>query len=167
MAEPEAIEAIGERFWDFGSDYGVQIPLTDAALAECERALGVVLPPEYVALLRVRNGGAVAGDYSAFLTAQPTSWAPDHVPFEDCSGIGDAFPSITDSPDLNAEWGQPEELVLLHGDGHWWVALDYRAGREAEPAVVWFDNEVGEDVQLAASFGEFVRGLTVTPPIED
>ena len=117
--------------------------------------------------MRVRNGGAVAGDYSAFLTAQPTSWAPDHVPFEGGCGIGDAFPSITDSPDLNAEWGQPEELLLLHGDGHWWVALDYRAGREAEPAVVWFDNEVGEDVQLAASFGEFVRGLTVTPPIEE
>ena len=48
--------------------------------------------------------------------------------------------------------------MLLSGDGHYWVALDYREGR-AEPAVVWFDNEVDEDIQLAPDFLTFVEGL--------
>jgi hypothetical protein len=44
--------------------------------------------------------------------------------------------------------------------GHFWVASDYRArGAEGEPSVVWFDNEVGQDVQVAADFLSFVEGL--------
>jgi hypothetical protein len=30
---------------------------------------------------------------------------------------------------------------------------------------VWFDNEVGDDFELADSFGKFLRGLTAPPPI--
>jgi hypothetical protein len=147
------------------TDYGVHSTLTDEALAECEALLGVRLPAEYVELLRVRNGGTVVRERSAFLVDRPTSWAPDHVPFQDCAGIGAEFPSITHSPYLNVEWGQPDGLVLLHGDGHYWVALDYRSGRTIEPSVVWFDNEVGDDFELADSFGKFLRGLTAPPPI--
>jgi hypothetical protein len=128
--------------------------------------LGVRLPPEYIALLRVRNGGAVARNYSAFMTEQPTSWAPDHVPFEHCNGIGANGPSVTESADLNAEWGQPERLVLLTGDGHYWIALDYRDASSDVPRVVWYDNEVGEDITLAASFGEFLTGLSEPPPVD-
>lgn len=156
---------VADQFWDMSTDYGVHPALTDDVLFDCEALLGVTLPAEYVALLRVRNGGVVAREYSAFPTRLPTSWAPDHVPFEHCAGIGADFPSIALSPYLNSEWGQPEELVLLHGDGHYWIALDYRSGRAAEPSVVWFDNDVGEDLMLADSFGAFLQGLTEPPPI--
>jgi SMI1-KNR4 cell-wall len=159
------IEPMADRFWDMRSHYGVHPALTEDALAACEVLLGVTLPVEYVALLRTRNGGRVAREYSAFPTRQPTSWAPDHVPFENCHGIGAGYPSITESPYLNREWGQPDEFVLLHGGGHYWIALDYRADRTAEPSVVWFDNEVGEDVTLADSFRAFLQGLTEPPPI--
>jgi hypothetical protein len=159
------IEPIASRFWDIRSDYGVHPALTDEALADCEALLGITLPAEYVALLRVRNGGPVAREFSAFPTRQPTSWAPDHVPFEDCHGIGESFPSIAESPYLNREWGQPDELVLLHGGGHYWIALDYRGDRATAPSVIWFDNEVGEDLRLADSFRVFLQGLTEPPHI--
>jgi hypothetical protein len=78
----------------------------------------------------------------------------------ECFGIGRGFGSITESPELNREWGQPAELVLLCGDGHWWIAPDYRQCRPAdEPSVVWYDNNIGEDVRLALDFRTFVEGL--------
>jgi hypothetical protein len=73
-----------------------------------------------------------------------------HVPFESMMGIGTADMSILDSPELDLEWDMPSEPVLLTGDGHCWIALDYRrSGPAGEPSVVWFDNEVGEDLELA------------------
>jgi hypothetical protein len=61
---------------------------------------------------------------------------------------------------LLREWGMPEGFVLLTGDGHWWIALDYRrSGPDGPPSVVWYDNEMDEDVQLAADFETFVHGL--------
>lgn len=161
------MDEFAHRFWDQSSAYGVQPALTDDALADCEALLGVRLPVEYVALLRVRNGGAVARQYSAFPTRNLLAWAVmNHGPFEFCSGIGPASPSITDSPYLNREWDQPDDLVLLHGEGHWWIALDYRGGRTAEPSVAWYDNDSGEDVTLADTFVSFLDMLKDPPPIE-
>ncbi|MFN3220038.1 MAG: SMI1/KNR4 family protein [Acidimicrobiales bacterium] len=157
---------VPSRFWDESTDYGVHPALTDDMLADCEAFLGVELPSEYVSLLRTRNGGAVAREFSAFPTSQPTSWAVDHVPFEYCHGIGADGPSIAESPYLNSEWGQPDQLVLLHGGGHYWIALDYRGGRTTEPSVVWFDNEVSQDMTLADSFAAFLAGLVEPPPID-
>lgn len=148
-----------QRFWDRGSESFVHRPLSTDAVRSVHAKLGVTLPEEFVRLLRSQNGGAINREFSAFPAPTPTSWAPDHVPFTECFGIGDGFGSITQSPELNEEWGQPRELVLLSGDGHWWIALDYRGAPDGDPAVVWYDNEVGEDVRLASSFREFIEGL--------
>jgi SMI1-KNR4 cell-wall len=166
VSKDNLIGRIAGRFWDESKNYGVHPALTEDALVDCEARLGIKLPSEYIALLRVRNGGAVAREYSAFLTSQPTSWADDHVPFEYCHGIGADGASITESPYLNGEWGQPDELVLLHGNGHYWIALDYRGDRAADPRVVWFDNEVSEDLTLADSFASFLEGLVEPPPFD-
>ena len=38
---------------------------------------------------------------------------------------------------MTTEWGLPQDVVLLDGDGHTWIALDYRTDPHAvEPAVV-------------------------------
>jgi len=154
-----------ERFWDRSSSHGVFDPLTDAKVTEAEAALGVRLPSAYLELLGVQNGGSVSGEFDAYPTTVPTTWAEDHVPFESLMGIGEPgrWTSILDSPYFNAEWGMPEELVHLSGDGHCWVALDYRTG--GEPSVVWFDNELGEDLQLAPDFLTFVEGLRPSPSL--
>ena len=147
------------RFWKPSSSHLVQAPLTDEAIVRAERLLDVRLPSTYLELLREQNGGVVAADYRR-CPSPPNSWANDHVPFRDCFGIGEGRGSITNSPALNEEWGQPPELVLLHGDGHWWIALDYRScGRSGEPPVVWYDNERGEEFELARDFRSFLSSL--------
>jgi hypothetical protein len=150
-----AFEEIAERFWDTGSDYLVQEPLTDDALRAAEAELGVRLPEEYVALLRIRNGGVVSKQCSAFPTSERTSWAEGWVGFQEMHGIGPDFQTILSSPYLTDVWGLPGTAVLLSGDGHWWIALDYRGGDE--PVVTWFDTEWEQDMQLAASFRAFVE----------
>jgi hypothetical protein len=134
-------------------------PLTDEALRAAEAELGVTLPEAYVELLRVRNGGSVADAFTRFPMSVPTSWAPDHVSLEHMRGIGEG--GIVESLWLNETWENPSELVLLDGDGHWWIALDYRAG--SEPAVTWYDNEIGEDIRLADDFRSFVERLEPEP----
>lgn len=149
-------------FWGDG-DHGVQQPLTDEMVREAERVLGVTLPSALLDLLRVQNGGIVAADHDAFPTGQPTSWSEDHVPFDNLMGIGrrDGMTSLLDTPYLVEEWGMPAPLVLLSGDGHCWIGLDYRAcGRDGEPSVTWFETDLDVDLVLAGDFRSFVEGLT-------
>ena len=54
----------------------------------------------------------------------------------------------------------PKGIVLLSGDEHTWVALDYRScGPTGEPSITWFDNEMEEEVALAPNFQAFLDGL--------
>jgi hypothetical protein len=148
-------------FWGDGT-YGVQPPLTDGAVADAERVLGVRLPGALLDLLRVQNGGTVAPGRRRYPTDTPTSWAADHVPFAELMGIGRAAgtPSLLDTPYLVREWGLPAAVVLLSGTGHFWIALDYRAREpRAEPSVTWFDTEMGTELALAPDFRAFVDRL--------
>lgn len=150
-------------FWDTDDDHGVQPPLTDEAITEAERLLNVTLPASLLDLLRERNGGLVASGRDAFPTSRPTSWAPDHVPFDFVMGIGrrDQALSLLESPYLVEEWGLPKDVVLVSGDGHYWIGLDYRAcGRHGEPSVAWFDADDDSELTLAPDFRSFVEGLT-------
>ncbi|MET9228180.1 SMI1/KNR4 family protein [Lentzea sp. NPDC003310] len=146
------------EFWAEGT-YGVQAPLTDEAVRDAEALLGVRLPDSLLDLLRVQNGGTVTDALSAFPTRVRTTWAPDHVPFDSLMGIGTAEGSLSllDTPYLVQEWDLPSPVVLLTGDGHTWIALDYRAG--GEPSVVWLDAEDESEVALAPDFRTFLAGL--------
>ncbi|MFE4873447.1 SMI1/KNR4 family protein [Streptomyces sp. NPDC056682] len=155
-------DEVTATFWGDG-DYGVQQPLTDEMVREAERLLGVTLPSALLDLLQVQNGGSVAADHDAFSTSRPTSWSDDHVPFGDLMGIGRraGVTSLLDSPYLVEEWGLPAPLVLLSGDGHCWIGLDYRTcGRDGEPSVTWFETDLDSELALADDFRSFVEGLT-------
>ena len=157
---------LADDFWS--DDWDHNPPITDEAVADAERVLGVKLPRELVALLRIQNGGYLKG--FVYPTHRPTSWAQDHVLLRELSGIGSsAAPSglhnIYNTVYMTAEWGLPPKQVLLSGDGHWWISLDYRTG--AEPSVAWIDVEVGEDIQLAPSFGAFLNGLLPLEAIDE
>lgn len=154
-----AFEEIATSFWD-DDDRGGHPPLSDQAVAHAEDLLGVRLPADLLHLLRLRNGGCVSPRYGRYPTSVPTSWADDHVPFETLMGIGDTEGrlSILDTPYLVDEWELPRPVVLLTGDGHWWIALDYRAGRP-EPSVTWLDADRQTELALATDFRSFVTGL--------
>lgn len=153
-------------FWS--TNYYGHPPLTDIALAKAERILGVRLPVELVALLHLQNGGYTKGFIHPM--AQPTTWAEDHVPLHDLAGIiidpGHVSPmNMVRSAEMTQEWGLPPRQVLLSGDGHYWITLDYRSG--PNPSVAWIDVECGEDMQIASSFEEFFAGLVAETSSED
>ncbi|MFJ4366657.1 SMI1/KNR4 family protein [Streptomyces chartreusis] len=165
MARFDEVKA---TFWGEGS-YGVQPPLTDAVVQDAERQLGVRLPTSLLEILRVQNGGVVAELWNAFPTDVPTSWSENHVPLDEMMGIGrhDGQLSLLDSAYLVEEWELPSALVLLSGDGHCWIALDYRACRQqGEPSVTWFDVDDGTELALAADFQRFVERLTAAASLD-
>lgn len=130
---------------------------------EAEQVLGVVLPFSLLDVLRVQNGGEVSSDWNAFPTDQPTSWSADHVPFGELMGIGhrEHMVSLLDTPYLVEEWDLPSPIALISGDGHCWIALDYRdCGRQGQPSVIWLDTDLDMELQLAADFRSFVEDLT-------
>lgn len=147
-----------EEFW--GTNYYKHPPLTDQMLKEAEATMGVSLPVELVLLLRQQNGGYTKG--LAFPTEQPTSWAKDHVPLGELFGIltepgSDSPHNMLQTAYMTREWGLPPRQVLLSGDGHTWITLDYREG--ARPSVAWIDVECGVELQLAPTFADFLDAL--------
>ncbi|QQD24424.1 hypothetical protein GJQ55_08005 [Venatoribacter cucullus] len=66
--------------------------------------------------------------------------------------------SIFDSSWLVREWGLPERLVLIEGDGHEWLALDYR-NSEVEPRVILIESEFNQYKVVANNFDDFVDSL--------
>ena len=146
------------NFWSSNSYNHPQ--LTDEMVEFAQAKLGVKLPAEYLSLLRIQNGGYTKG--FGFPMTQKTTWSDDHVPLAELAGIVtdakiETVQNILDSPEMTNEWGVPPRQVLLAGEGHWWVTLDYRNGDI--PSVAWIDVECDEDLQVAPTFADFLAGL--------
>ncbi len=147
-----------DQFWR--SNVYDHPPLTDEMIAIAEQTLGVKLPAAYIALLRLQNGGETHG--FGFRMTKPTSWAENHVPLNDMTGIVIdpeicTAQNILDTANMTREWNLPPHQALLCGDGHWWMTLDYRQG--PVPSVAWIDVECDQDLQVAPSFAAFLEGL--------
>ena len=142
-------------------------PVTDELLAEFERTWGVRLPDSYVELLRIQNGGQPRR--RLFISAGES----EHV-FAELAGIGPEQLGGRDLLESVGEWtGQdvegnesemsiPRTVIPFCGDGHNYLALDYRdCGPARVPAVV---SVCCEETPLmyfpvASSFDAFVAGL--------
>ncbi|MBO3741673.1 SMI1/KNR4 family protein [Actinoplanes flavus] len=159
-----SFEDVAATFWDSGDTDLTQPPLTDEMITAAEAELGVRLPAALIRLLRQRNGGSVADGWDA-CPAAPNSWAADHVPFDHLHGIAppgrELSMALQDTGYLVREWGLPSPVVLLSGDGHTWVALDYRdCGPDGDPPVVFLDADRGRQLPVAPDFRTFVERLT-------
>lgn len=145
-------------FWD--SNYYNNPVLTDNAIIKAEQKLGVKLPETFIKLLKVQNGGYTKG--FAFPMTTKTTWAENHVPLSELFGIvldkdSNSAHNIMLSSYMIEEWGLPEKQVILTGDGHWWITLDYR--QSENPTIRWFDTDCKEDIHIANSFADFYCGL--------
>jgi hypothetical protein len=151
-------------------------PLDERTLAEVERRLGVKLPATYVELLREQNGGYL--DEMLITVPRRVSGAlADHVDdgyvsigslagvtLEECHG------SVLHTRAMTEEWELPPGLVLLDGDGHAWIALDYRRRwwrRRAEPPVILVESDSGQTTELRATFAAFLAALVPYDEIYD
>jgi len=139
--------------------------LSEELIREAEAHFGVEFPPAWLELLREQNGG-----YIELLLAPVPSPFPEEARYY----VGDGFVSINQifgidpaplaagsiycSADMAEEWELPAGLVLLDGDGHTWLALDYRTTQSA-PGVVFVIADGGLVVPLADSFEELVSAL--------
>lgn len=146
------------EFWD--SNYYNHPPLTDEMVTSAENELGVKLPKTLIKLLKIQNGGYTKG--FAFPMTQKTTWAENHVPLSELFGIVldetiRTAQNILDTDYMTKEWGLPEKQVLLTGDGHWWITLDYRDNEI--PCIKWIDVESNEEIKIADDFDQFINGL--------
>lgn len=140
-------------------DYLKLAPINDELIKKAEEVLNVKLPESYINLLKEQNGGTLRLD--AYPTSEPNSWADDHVNVSGLYGISfdENESSILESHYLIQEWDMPENIVLLSGDGHTWIALDYRNVAE-NPPVIFIDNEFEGIIELAPNFESFLQNLT-------
>ncbi|PGT62333.1 SMI1/KNR4 family protein [Bacillus thuringiensis] len=140
-------------------DYLKLAPINDELIKKAEEVLNVKLPESYINLLKEQNGGTLLLDTHP--TSKPNSWADDHVNVSGLYGISfdENESSILESRYLIREWEMPENIVLLSGDGHTWIALDYRNVAE-NPPVIFIDNEFEEIIELAPNLESFLQNLT-------
>nr|MDH3163666.1 SMI1/KNR4 family protein [Bacillus licheniformis] len=153
-----------KNFWTYEDEDPYKLKsISERDIQKAEKKLGVKLPEEYKALILEQNGGYI--NFNAFPSERPTSWAKDHVQFDYLLGLGKKA-GILESKYIIKEWELPDNLILIHGDGHTWIALDYRETKE-NPPVHYFDSEFEENYKLADSFGEFLSKLYTDNPMDD
>ncbi len=140
-------------------------PVSDALVRELETLLGVKLPESYIALMREHNGGflkaqlvpvngEVPGDLAGYIDNGFVSVAS----IAGLNADPDASGSISQTAYMTKEWNLPDRLVLLDGDGHTWVALDYRQ-LEIDPPVIFLESETGHYMNIATNFADLVEKL--------
>lgn len=146
-----------QNIWQEDTEYGKLEPLTDEMVKKAEEKLGIKLPNSYISILKQQNGGYIK--FNAHPSDVPTSWADNHVNIDHIFGIATGKEKgILESEYLIREWGLPKNVVLISGDGHSWIALDYRNSR-ANPPVIYIDVEQNQEIRLAKNFKEFINGL--------
>jgi len=130
-------------------------PIGISRIKEVEQQLGVLLPTLYVEMTLEQNGGKII--YNASPSPVPTVWGEDFVKVDSIMGIEEDG-GIEVSDQYINEWGMPMNLILLNGDGHTWVALDYRENKKIAP-VIFIDNEREQIIKLALKFESFIEKL--------
>ncbi|USK32562.1 SMI1/KNR4 family protein [Bacillus sp. F19] len=143
------------RLWRVSDNTYKLEPLTDQLVKTVEDKFEVKFPKSYLRILFEQNGGSII--YDSFPTAIPTSWADDHIHIDHIKGIGEEN-GVSESSYFIKEWGLPEGIILFSGDGHSWIALDYRVTKE-EPPIIYIDTDSNLIMTLAPNFEAFLTCL--------
>ena len=130
-------------------------PIGISRIKEVEHQLGVLLPTLYVEMILEQNGGEII--YNACPSPVPTVWGEKYVKVDSIMGIEEDGGILVSDQYIN-EWGMPKNLILLNGDGHTWIALDYRKNKEF-PSVIFIDNEREQIIELALNYESFIKKL--------
>lgn len=128
-------------------------------LRTVEEKMQLKLPQDYVDLMKTRNGGSLAR--TIFKLNE------EEVSVEYLLGIGKSEnEGVLTTLYMSEEWDLPKNIVLLSGDGHSWVFLDYRVDKD-NPSVSYIDTEIDVDVVIASDFTDFINGLSSGPSIDE
>ncbi|MFD2216420.1 SMI1/KNR4 family protein [Metabacillus endolithicus] len=143
------------NFWTNENYFRLE-KLTEDDVQDVERKLGVILPKSYIELLLLQNGG-----YIHFNNYQVDNY---HLFIDHLRGIGAG--GLLENEYLLNEWGLPLGLVLISGDGHSWIALDYRY-QSSDPPVVYIDIESDTIINIASDFDNFLKKLLSFKEVEN
>ena len=159
MVSPSAIDFIDPEDSPNSPD------VTDELIHEVDAILGVMLPDTYINLMRQHNGGYIPEHLVRIEAAIPPLLAyyidNGFVSVGSIYGINtdpQGELSIARTTYLIEEWDLPKGLVLLDGDGHTWIALDYRQA-ETNPPVIFLISDGGHHFNIASDFEDFIARL--------
>lgn len=131
------------------------VPLTNKMVEEAEDKLKVKLPYSYISLLKKKNGGYL--NYDSFPISVPTAWAENHIHVDHLFGV-EENKGILQSAYFIEEWGLPKDIVIISGEGHSWIAFDYRETKE-DPPLIYIDTESEQIIEIARNFDAFLNWL--------
>lgn len=143
------------NIWRHDPDDQNRLPdLTEDVLSEVETRLGVKLPTDYLEAIRIQNGGYVEN------RDLPITWnGQDDIALVDSiAGVG-LSDGLIQSKVLMTEWGvEDDRLIAFAGDGHFFLAFDYR--ERVAPKIAYIDTDTEEIDVLFDSFRQFTEALT-------
>lgn len=128
-------------------------PFKEENLTKVESKYEVKLPQDYIEFLGKQNGG--------YINYEKLRDYEDDIVIDRISGIGGSMYDCLEESDYYInEWELPQNILLLAGDGHWWLCFDYRKiGANGEPVISYLDSEMDRDIVIAHSFTEFLEKL--------
>ncbi|MFP7287353.1 SMI1/KNR4 family protein [Shouchella clausii] len=147
---------MSKKIWDPSvlDEYELN-PLENDTVKFVENHFQVKLPESYVNLLKEQNGGYLSRNKYPFKHDNED----EDIEIDHLLGLSiKNNEGILQSEYFINEWGLPQHLILISGDGHGWVCLDYRSVNE-NPPVIFIDVEVEKEHRLADSFAEFINNL--------
>lgn len=146
------------EFWNYNlrdDPYKLQI-INKKDIELAEKAFNIKLPRTYINLLKEQNGGCL--EKTCLPVNFKNDWADDHILFDYLLGIK-KDKGIMESNYLLKEWGVKEKnLIIISGDGHFFVALDYRTNEE-NPTVVYIDTTEDKITKIYEDFSSMVNSL--------
>ena len=147
--------------WD--ENYYNNPRLTDEMIDFAEKSFNVKFPKLYLDFLKIQNGGYIINGLFYPLD-------DDYIEFRELYGIVidnsiETSHNILDTEYLINEWNLPRDIVIISGDGHCWVVLDYR--KSISPTISWIDSEFDKDIHLADSFKGFIERLELIQDFKD
>ena len=169
LSSAELDELATHLFAGYDEGWAGDTPVTEQLIAQTEAELGYKLPADYIALMRLHNGGLLARSVFSYLETDQNGkeYACEllvrgisGMGFKNaCALCGEMGSRFWEDP---ANWNYPHIGIYFAEEesGHGLYALDYReCGPDGEPAVINIYHEGFKITRLADNFADFVRNL--------
>lgn len=145
------------EIWDVESRQYRLGGLLEEDIQFAEVYFGVKLPDDYIKLLKIQNGGTLI--YNALPIALNRWDGDDYIEIDNLRGINKDN-GIMETDYFKQEWGiSKSNIILISGDGHTWIALDYNLG--ADPKVIYIETDTERITQIYDTFQEFINHLYI------
>ncbi|PGS53691.1 SMI1/KNR4 family protein [Bacillus sp. AFS041924] len=148
----------GKNFWKKGNE-----PVSEVEIMKAEKLLGVSLPISFLNLLRENNGGSLEFPYFFIGNSK------ERYGLYELEGICFDNSNMFFSQNIISEYELPNNIILLEGDYHYWIAFDYRD--KAIPSIIYLFEDYTEDevkwdsVEIASDFDTFLTKLFQVPSL--